>query len=80
MLSGAGEEAKRGVEVLSVYKDHIENFQPARTAPVDESDKHWIEDMFLLTMKPVIYVCNVDDSSAVNGNQYVESFKSAFEG
>ena len=73
-------DAKRGVEVLSVYKDHLESMAPARTAVVDEVDKRYIEDMFLLTAKPVMYVCNVDESSALTGNNYVESVKKALIG
>ena len=73
-------DAKRGVEVLSVYKDHLESMAPARTAVVDEVDRRYIEDMFLLTAKPVIYVCNVDEDSAINGNNYVESVKNALSG
>ena len=70
-------EAKRGVEVLNIYKEHFESFQSARTAPVSESDKKYIEDIFLLTNKPVLYVCNVDEASAINGNAYVEAVKAA---
>jgi len=65
-------DAKHGIEVLSIYKDHLENFQPVRTAPVEDKDRKYIEDLFLLTAKPVLYVCNVDEVSAVNGNKYVE--------
>jgi len=73
-------DAKRGLDVLNVYKDHMENFQSARTAPVDEKDKKYIEDMFLLTNKPVLYACNVDEASAENGNAYVDAVKKALEG
>lgn len=44
-----------------------------------DKDKKHIEDLFLLTSKPVIYVCNVDDASAVNGNAYVERVKEALK-
>jgi ribosome-binding ATPase len=36
-----------------------------------------VDDCFLLTIKPVLYVCNVDENSAVNGNKYVEQVKEA---
>ena len=70
-------DASRGVEVLNVYKDHFENFGSARTAPVSDSDKRYISDLFLLTDKPVLYVCNVDEASAINGNHYVDEIKEA---
>lgn len=69
--------AKRGVEVLEKYKIHLENFQSARTLEISEEDKKFVDDLFLLTMKPVIYVCNVDEKSAVSGNNYVDDFKKA---
>lgn len=68
-------EAKRGIDVLTIYKNHLENFGNAGTAPVEEGDEAYISDLLLLTAKPVIYVCNVDDQSAVNGNTYVEKVK-----
>lgn len=73
-------DAKKGVEVLTVYKSHLEDFQPVRTARVEEKDSHFIDDLFLLTAKPVMYVCNVDEASAVKGNSYVETLKQAIEG
>lgn len=72
-------DAKYGAGVLEVYKDHLENFQSARTAPVEEKDRKYIQDLFLLTNKPVIYVCNVDEASAVNGNAYVEKVKESLK-
>ena len=68
-------DAKHGIDVLNVYKNHLESFQNARTAPVAEDDRKHISDLFLLSTKPVIYVCNVDEASAVNGNKYVEKVK-----
>lgn len=70
-------DAKRGVEVLNVFREHFENFQSARTAPVSKEDRKYIEDLFLLTDKPVLYVCNVDEKSAINGNAYVEAVRKA---
>ena len=37
--------------------------------------KRFVADLSLLSTKPVIYVCNVDESSAVNGNKYVEKVR-----
>ncbi|MGC9344131.1 MAG: redox-regulated ATPase YchF, partial [Bacteroidales bacterium] len=68
-------DAKHGIEVLKIYKEHLENFQSARTAPVEEKDQKYVDDLFLLTNKPVLYVCNVDEESAISGNEYVEKVK-----
>ncbi|MFH1118510.1 MAG: redox-regulated ATPase YchF [Bacteroidota bacterium] len=70
-------DAKHGVDVLTRVKDHLENFQSVRTLEIGETDRRFIDDMYLLTDKPVIYVCNVDDASAVNGNKYTEMLKDA---
>ena len=79
LLKIGDKDAKKGIEILNIYKDHIESLQNARTAPVSEEDKHFIDDIFLLTAKPVIYVCNVDESSVLNGNKYVEAVKEALK-
>jgi len=68
-------EAKKAVEVLEVYRDHIGNFKSARTAPVEKEDRKYVQDLFLLSDKPVMYVCNVDEASAVKGNHYVDEVK-----
>ncbi len=70
-------EAKKGIDVLNVYKEHLENFGNASTASVNEGDEQYVHDLLLLTAKPVIYVCNVDDASATTGNAYVEKVKAA---
>jgi len=72
-------EAKKGIEVLTIYKEHLENFGNASTAPVEAGDEEYIHDLLLLTAKPVIYVCNVDDKSAINGNKYVEKVKAQLD-
>lgn len=73
-------DAKRGVEVLQQYRDHLENFNNARTLDVKEEDKKFVDDLFLLTMKPVMYVCNVDEKSALTGNRHTERIKGFLEG
>jgi GTP-binding protein YchF len=75
--SGVDKETKRGLEALDVYKKHLEAGKPARTAPVSEEDRHITDDIFLLTNKPVLYVCNVDEKSVVNGNKYSDIVREA---
>lgn len=77
MAKSGEREPKHILEVLHSLKDHLENFQNARTFAVHEEDRKHITDMFLLTAKPVLYVCNVDDGSAVSGNVYVEAFRAS---
>ncbi len=73
-------DAKHGLEVLNIYKEHLESFKNASTAPVNPEDTKYIADLFLLSTKPIIYVCNVDEPSAVNGNAYVERVNEFLKG
>jgi GTP-binding protein YchF len=68
-------EPLKAIEILKKYKEHFENFQNARTLDLPEHEKKFVEDLFLLTDKPVVYVCNVDEKSAVGGNKYVEQVR-----
>ncbi len=63
-------EAKHLLEVLTKYKNHLESFQSARTLDIADEERRLVKDLCLLTEKPVLYVCNVDDASAINGNTY----------
>jgi ribosome-binding ATPase len=73
-------DAKHGLEILHLYREHFENFSNARTLSVKDDDRRYVDDLFLLTMKPVIYVCNVDEQSAAEGNRYVERVKEYLSG
>ncbi len=66
-------DARHQLEVLQKFKDHLENFQNVRTLQVSENEKKVVEDMMLLTAKPVLYVCNVDEKSVLNGNVYSDA-------
>jgi len=74
--SRAGDkDAAHGLEVLGRLREHIEGFNNARTLNVKDEDRKYIDDLFLLTMKPVLFVCNVDEKSAPRGNTYVEKVR-----
>jgi hypothetical protein len=80
LVRAGDKDARHGREVLEKVKDHIGNFNNARTLEMSAEDKKHIDDLFLLTMKPVMYVCNVDEKSAVIGNRYVDQVKEALKG
>jgi GTP-binding protein YchF len=63
--------------VLNRFKNHLEDGLNARTLVVEEEDLKQVEDLCLLTLKPVMYVCNVDEGSVVSGNAHVEKVKEA---
>lgn len=72
-------ESKKAYEILQAVKTHLLSGQSARTAPVTEEDREHTADLFLLTEKPVLYVCNVDEKSVLNGNKYVDLVKNAVQ-
>src|SRR5690606_10906711 len=75
--SGGDKDAKRSYEILSIVKSHLESGKSARTAAITEEDFEFISDLSLLTVKPILYVCNVDEGSVNTGNAYVEQVKEA---
>jgi hypothetical protein len=68
-------DAIHGLEVLNLCREHIEGFNNARTLFLKDDDRRYLDDLFLLTMKPVMYVCNVDEKSATKGNHFVDRVK-----
>lgn len=79
LLKNGEKDNKRAFEVLSIYKEVLENMGNARDAKVSEEDKKYIQDIQLLTAKPIMYVCNVDDASATTGNKYSDAVKNALK-
>lgn len=77
LLKNGEKDNKRCHEVLTIYKEVLENMGNARDAKVDEEDRKYVQDLQLLTAKPLIYVCNVDDASATTGNKYSDAVKAA---
>lgn len=78
--TGGDKNAKRLYEILVQYKEALEAGKSARTVVIDnKEDQKLAHDLFLLTEKPIMYVCNVDEKSAVNGNKYVEAVKDAIK-
>jgi GTP-binding protein YchF len=75
--TGGDKDAKRTYEILTVLKAHLENGKSIRTAPLAQEDFDFIEDLGLLTQKPVMYVCNVDEASVIDGNKYVDLVKAS---
>jgi len=78
--TGGDKQAKQVYEVLAKYKAALEQGRNARTVELETKDERKIaHELFLLTDKPVLYVCNVDEASAVNGNHYVEKLREAMK-
>ncbi len=75
--TGGDKDAKKLLDLLLRYKGALEAGKSCRTVELGPDEEAMAHDLFLLTNKPVMYVCNVDDSSAVNGNAYVDAVREA---
>lgn len=78
--TGGDKAAKMQYEVLRQFKEAIEQGKSARTVTFETKDEtKFAHELYLLTNKPVMYVCNVDEASAVNGNKFVEQVREAIK-
>lgn len=69
-------KAKADLEILKLYKSTLEAGKNARSVEIDPKDRDAaVGDLQLLTIKPVLYVANVDEQSMVSGNDYTERLK-----
>jgi GTP-binding protein YchF len=71
-------DAKKQYDLLSRYKEVLEQGKSARSVLLEKpEDLEFAAEMYLLTNKPVLYVCNVDEGSATSGNAHVEAVRTA---
>ena len=71
-------EAAKLAALLNRYKEALQQGRSCRSVVLNnEEEQAMARDLFLLTNKPVLYVCNVDDASSVNGNAYVDAVREA---
>ena len=68
-------KAKAELSVLQRYKAHLDQGKNARTLDVSEEEKEAVADLFLLTMKPMMYVANVDEKYLHEDNDYVKALR-----
>lgn len=65
------------VDLLKRCKVHLEQGKSLRTLDIAEEEGAFMREFQLLTSKPVLYVCNVDEASCVEGNAHVEALREA---
>ena len=75
--TGGDKHAKAVYEVLEQYHQALLQGRSVRTVDIDPEQRKLVKDLGLLTDKPVMYICNVDEASAVTGNRYVEAVREA---
>jgi len=74
--TGGDKDAKVTFEVYNRIREALLRGQPARSVAFETKDEERIaRDLFLLTSKPILYVCNVDEASVISGNAYVDAFQ-----
>ncbi|TXB63758.1 redox-regulated ATPase YchF [Phaeodactylibacter luteus] len=76
----AQKEDLKNVAIAEKILAHLEEEKPARSLELDEAGQELLNDMFLLTAKPILYVCNVDEASVNDGNEHTEAFRAAVAG
>ncbi|QTN39405.1 redox-regulated ATPase YchF [Cryomorphaceae bacterium] len=73
--------AVKGMGVLEKVKSSLLSGVSARAVELTESEREeFVDDMFLLTDKPIMYVCNVDENSIREGNAFVDKVREAVAG
>lgn len=70
-------EAIAAVAILEKVEAALEDCRSVRSLPLTEDEHEIVDPLQLLTNKPILYVCNVDEASAVNGNKYVDAVREA---
>lgn len=75
MAKSGDAKSKRELETLLQFKDGLTAGLNARAIEVDKEDLEAVRDLHLLTIKPVLYVANVDESSIHTGNAFVDSLR-----
>ena len=71
---------KEAHKIFSVYenaKNHLSSGNSIRSLDIDDNSIKYLDELQLITGKPVMYVCNVDENAVVNGNKHVEALKLA---
>lgn len=76
---GNDKAAIQGLAVMDKLRSCLESGKSAREAGVTEDEWDYAYDLHLLTAKPILYVCNVSEMDAVDGNQYVEKLREAVQ-
>lgn len=82
LIKSGDKKAKLDYEFLLKVKEHLENGKPVRTLEMSDDEKEVLKDIYLLTIKPVIYVANVSEEqiSNINDDKYVNMVKEYAKG
>ena len=70
-------DEQKVVEILTAVTAHLEELKNVREMDLDEKEQEIVDTLQLITAKPVLYLCNVDEAAAKDGNEWVEKVKEA---
>ncbi len=78
MAKSGKKEDQIMAEVSQRILDHMNEEKPARTFVCEKpEEEELLKELYLLTAKPILYVCNVDEDSVHNGNDMTKAFTEA---
>jgi len=77
IIKSGDKDALKENELALKIKEALEQSVSVRALDFSEEEKEIVHQFNLITSKPVMYVCNVDEASVINGNQYVNQVKEA---
>ena len=75
VAKGGDKDAKLKLDIIARLTPHLENGNLARTLPLTDEEKKALRELFLLTMKPMMYVANVDEAHINGDNAYVQQVR-----
>ena len=76
--TGGDKEARKLADLLIRYREALLQGKSCRSVALqNEEEESLAHDLFLLTNKKVMYICNVDEASAATGNRYVDAVREA---
>jgi GTP-binding protein YchF len=75
LVKKGDKDAIKKTESIDQIVSHLSSGMPARSHENISEIKNYLNEYNLITLKPVIYVCNVDEDSIIKGNKFSDSFK-----
>ncbi len=75
VIKSGDKDAVKENDLALRIKDHLEKGLSVRGMALDEKEKEIVKSFHLITSKPVLYLCNVEESAVKTGNKYVEQLK-----
>src|SRR5690606_28687594 len=68
-------KARKELEILRIFQKALQDGKNARSIEIDKEELEAVKDLHLLTIKPVLYVANVDEGSILTGNKFVDRLR-----